>query len=67
MLKFFIMEVRSEKMEQAKQESEKIRLSGLDKNELEALMETLGEKKFRAGQVFSWLYVKNAKTFDEMS
>ena len=47
--------------------NEKIRLSGLDKKELESLMETLDEKKFRAGQIFSWLYVKNAKTFDEMS
>ena len=55
------MEVRSEKMEQAKQESEKIRLSGLDKNELEALMETLGEKKFRAGQVFPGFMLKMQK------
>ena len=30
-------------------------------------METLGEKKFRASQILSWLYVKNAKSFDEMS
>ena len=67
MLKFFIMEAQSKNMELTEQKNEKIRLSGLDKNALEDLMETLGEKKFRAGQVFSWLYVKNAKTFDEMS
>lgn len=59
MLKFFNMEDMKE--------NEKIRLSGLDKNELEKLMETLGEKKFRASQILSWLYVKNAKSFDEMS
>jgi len=45
----------------------KIRLSGLDIKELEAFMETLGEKKFRASQIASWIYVKNAKSFDEMS
>ena len=61
------MEAQSENMEQIEPKNEKIRLSGLDKKELESLMETLDEKKFRAGQIFSWLYVKNAKTFDEMS
>ncbi len=71
MLKFFIMEALSENNDMSAflggKNNDKIRLSGLDKNELESLMEAFGEKKFRAGQVFSWLYVKNASSFDEMS
>ena len=34
--------------------------------ELEAALEAMGEKKFRAKQIFSWLH-KGAKSFDEMS
>ncbi len=45
----------------------KIRLSGLDLARLEDLMEVWGEKKFRASQISSWLYTKNAKNFDEMT
>ena len=32
-----------------------------------AWFESQGEKKFRAKQVWEWLWVKSAKTFDEMS
>lgn len=64
MLKSLIMEAQNINTQQ---ESKKIRLSGLDKAGLEDFMETLGEKKFRASQILSWLYVKNAKSFDEMS
>ena len=35
--------------------------------ELEEEMLALGQKKFRATQLFNWLYIKEAKTFDEMS
>ncbi len=45
----------------------KIRLCGLNLAKLEGLMESFGEKKFRASQIASWLYTKNAKNFDEMS
>ena len=27
----------------------------------------LGEKKFRAGQIYDWLHVKKVKSFDEMT
>ena len=33
---------------------------------LEEYFETLGEKKFKATQVFEWLYQKRIKTFDDM-
>jgi 23S rRNA (adenine2503-C2)-methyltransferase len=34
---------------------------------LEGLMESLGEPKYRAGQVFGWLHAKHAESFAEMS
>lgn len=36
-------------------------------DELVTFFEGIGEKKFKATQVFDWLYVKRVKTFDEMS
>lgn len=36
-------------------------------SKLEALMLSLGQKKFRATQLFSWLYLKGATSFDEMT
>ncbi|MCD8362035.1 MAG: 23S rRNA (adenine(2503)-C(2))-methyltransferase RlmN [Lachnospiraceae bacterium] len=35
--------------------------------ELQAQMEKIGEKKFRASQIYSWLHEKLAGSFDEMS
>ena len=35
--------------------------------ELKAEMQALGEKPFRAGQVYDWLHVKLADSFDEMT
>jgi 23S rRNA (adenine2503-C2)-methyltransferase len=35
--------------------------------ELEAYFETLGEKKFRAKQVYEWLWEKHAHSFDDMT
>ncbi|MCC8140898.1 MAG: 23S rRNA (adenine(2503)-C(2))-methyltransferase RlmN [Lachnospiraceae bacterium] len=35
--------------------------------ELQDQMEKMGEKKFRAGQIYSWLHEKLADDFDEMS
>lgn len=34
---------------------------------LESYFESIGEKKFKATQVFEWLYKKRVKSFDEMS
>lgn len=35
--------------------------------DLEKEFELIGEKKYRAGQVFHWLYVEKVKSFDEMT
>ena len=40
---------------------------GLTINQLEEEMLSLGQKKYRATQLFIWLYEKKAKSFDEMS
>ena len=37
------------------------------KEELESYFKEIGESKFRADQVFDWLYVKRIKSFDEMT
>ena len=37
------------------------------KKELEDYFISLGEPKFRAGQVYSWLWQKGATSFDEMT
>jgi 23S rRNA (adenine2503-C2)-methyltransferase len=41
-------------------------LKNLELAELEAFFESLGEKKFRAKQVFRWIY-KGVESFDEMT
>ncbi|MCR5146297.1 MAG: 23S rRNA (adenine(2503)-C(2))-methyltransferase RlmN [Clostridia bacterium] len=38
-----------------------------DLKELEIEFENMGEKKYRAGQVFQWLYVEKVKSFDDMT
>ena len=37
------------------------------KEELENYFLEIGESKFRAGQVFDWLYVKRVKSFNKMT
>jgi 23S rRNA (adenine2503-C2)-methyltransferase len=39
----------------------------LTRSELEALFETLGEKKFRAKQVYEWIWQKHAHSFGDMT
>jgi 23S rRNA (adenine2503-C2)-methyltransferase len=39
----------------------------LDLNELEQYFDTLGEKKFRARQVYEWLWQKHAHSFESMT
>lgn len=36
-------------------------------NELEEYFETIGEKKFRAKQVYEWLWLKQARSFEAMT
>ena len=38
-----------------------------DLNDLKKEMETLGEKSFRAEQIFKWIFVENVTSFDEMT
>jgi len=44
-----------------------INLYGLELTKLENEMLSRGQKKFRATQLYSWIYQKKASTFDEMS
>lgn len=44
-----------------------INLYGQEISKLEALMIERGQKKYRATQLFTWIYEKKAKSFDEMS
>ena len=48
-------------------ENGKIWLMDLTFLQLEDEMVRFGEKKFRAGQIWNWLYVKGVKSFDQMS
>ncbi|MBQ8476045.1 23S rRNA (adenine(2503)-C(2))-methyltransferase RlmN [bacterium] len=42
-------------------------LTKLSQTELIELIESMGEKKFRANQIFSWIWAKNASSFDDMT
>ncbi len=46
---------------------EKIDILSLDLKELEAALVEMGEKKFRAKQIFQWLHVKKVLDFDKMT
>ncbi len=46
---------------------DKIDIRGLTYTELEKSLLDLGEKKFRAKQVFSWVHEKSISSFDEMT
>jgi len=39
----------------------------MNEDELETFVQSVGEKKYRAAQLYAWLYAKHADTFDEMS
>lgn len=39
----------------------------LSKEEVEQYFESIGEKKFRANQVYEWLWLKPVQSFDEMT
>jgi 23S rRNA (adenine2503-C2)-methyltransferase len=42
-------------------------IKGLDLAGLQKFVEELGEKKYRAAQLYGWLYAKSATSFDEMT
>ena len=47
--------------------TEKTDILSLSYAELVQAVEQAGEKKFRAGQIYSWLHVKKVSSFDEMT
>jgi len=47
--------------------SEKKNIRHLSLSELEQYFEAMGEKKFRSKQVFEWLWLKHANSFEDMS
>lgn len=47
--------------------TEKINIYGLTLEELSSQMVMLGQKPYRGKQLYSWLYKKDAHSFDEMS
>ena len=42
-------------------------IRALTKEQLKEEMARIGEKPFRAGQIFDWLHIKQVKSFDEMT
>jgi 23S rRNA (adenine2503-C2)-methyltransferase len=46
---------------------EHVELLGLSYEAMERFVDELGERKFRAKQLFTWLHQKNAASFDEMT
>ena len=42
-------------------------IRSLTKDRLKEEMARIGEKPFRAGQIFDWLHIKQVKSFDEMT
>ncbi|MDI6400819.1 23S rRNA (adenine(2503)-C(2))-methyltransferase RlmN [Balneolaceae bacterium ANBcel3] len=47
--------------------SEKINLSALNKEELAGFCRSAGLERYRADQLFEWIYLKNAATFEAMT
>jgi len=45
----------------------KTNIKNYDLDELKQILEDMGEKKFRAEQIFSWLYKENVTSFDDMT
>ena len=46
---------------------EKIDIKSLSYKELQSTVEALGEKKFRAKQLYQWMHEKLAHNYDEMT
>ena len=52
-------------MEQIKEQLTDIKSMNMD--ELTEFIISLGEKKFRAKQIYEWIHVKHVDSFDEMT
>ena len=64
-----LVEAAEEKPARVKKEKPKLKESiySLRLEELQEWVVANGEKAFRAGQIFEWLYEKRVKTYDEMT
>jgi 23S rRNA (adenine2503-C2)-methyltransferase len=47
--------------------TEQKEIKGFDLSELQAFVLGLGEKKYRASQLYQWIYAKGARSFDDMT
>ena len=47
--------------------AEKIDIKSMNLDELIEFIESIGEKKFRAKQIYEWLHIKQVESFDDMS
>ena len=47
--------------------AEKIDIKSMNQKELISFMEELGEKAFRAKQIYQWIHEKRVDSFDEMT
>ena len=45
----------------------KTNIKNYNLDELQEIVQELGEKKYRAEQIFNWLYKENVQSFDEMT
>ena len=48
-------------------QTEKTDIKSLNLKELTEYMEQLGEKGFRAKQIYQWMHVKQVSSFEEMT
>ena len=46
---------------------EKVNITGLTLEEMEQLMESIGQPKYRANQLFTWLYKKRVNSLDQIT
>jgi len=54
-------------MNQLKKVCMRVNLLGMDRAELEAYLESIGEKKFRAGQLIKWIHEHQVDNFTQMT
>ena len=45
----------------------KVDIKSMNLNELKDFMVQIGEKPFRAKQIYEWLHIKHVESFDEMT
>ncbi|WVE35875.1 23S rRNA (adenine(2503)-C(2))-methyltransferase RlmN, partial [Priestia megaterium] len=61
------MEEVAKRKAKAEEKTQKPSIYSLEMNDLENWLVEHGDKKFRAKQIFDWLYVKRVTDFDDMS